>query len=125
MPHFFPRKMSSLFSMKLSGNSIVPLGLFIASSLSKDFFGKLSREEMINVLGFIKKAIFDGKLDIQGINLKDWKKTLNPILYTTSLLSSIYINEKSKISHQKLKESVDKIERMTLKIKEILDEKKI
>ena len=116
--------MSALFSMKLGVNSVVPFGLFIASSLSKEFFGKLSRDEMIGVLSFIRDAIANGKLDIKGINLNDWKKTFTPILYASSLLSSVYMNEKSRISHKKLKESVDRIEHMTNEIKKFVDEQK-
>jgi hypothetical protein len=106
-------------------NSIAPLGLFIASNLSTDTFGKLRPDDYTAIKKFTKDCIANPKilLDLKNPDFEPFLKTLpkmiSPILYMGSAIASVYNNEKSKISHDQLRESVRHIEEILTTVNDL------
>ncbi len=110
--------------MKNGISSIAPLGLFIAS-ISRDYFGKLSRVDIENLYSFTKKCLKDPveilKIRENSDILTSFQKSFSPLLYMGFAISSLYINETNKASQQKMRLTIDNIEKNTNAIKLSLD----
>ena len=100
---------------KASMNTIAPLGLFIASNISKIAYGGITRTDYTNIKQFTKKLINDPKKILKDGIEPEYKnslpKLISPILFMGSAIASVYINERNKKSHDQLRESVKNIEK--------------
>lgn len=104
---------------------LIPLGLFISSTLCKELFGKFSKEDFKQLLASVQRCIVNPKneaTNVLQLVKADIPKLIGPTLYLTSLIIALQNSEKSKQYHRFLKQHVERIDDKTTAMeKEIHD----
>ena len=106
-------------SFFLNLNTMLPLGLYVASVSCSEFFGKFSREDYMQILALVKK-----RLGMQSVSLgdtptlqKELERLLAPALYMGSALMTLYNTDRNRRTSQNLRQQVNHIDQTTDEIK--------